>query len=103
MIESNYLRPHAANFVPLTPLSFLARTAEVYPNRLALIEDQRRFTWGEEHKRCIAMAAGLVSIGVMPGDVVSVLVPKTYLFEEIPKTSTGKIEKYKLRQLGAPA
>jgi fatty-acyl-CoA synthase len=77
MSEAKYLQPRSANFVALTPLTFLERTAEVYPNRLALIDDARRFTWAEVHRRCLGLAAGLVKLGVKPGDVVSVLAPNT--------------------------
>ncbi len=77
MIDAPYLRPRAANFVALTPLSFLDRTAEIYPDRVALIDEQRRFTWAQVKQRCVALAAGLVRLGVRPGDVVSVLAPNT--------------------------
>ncbi|MBZ9709700.1 AMP-binding protein [Mesorhizobium sp. ESP7-2] len=75
--EAPYLRPRPANYVPLTPLSFLGRTAELYPDRLALIDEDRRFTWQEVRQRCEALAAALMDIGVKPGDVVSVLAPNT--------------------------
>lgn len=75
--DTLYLRPRPANFVPLSPLSFLNLTAEVYPDRLALIDDDRRFTWAEVRKRCEGLAAGLHAHGVKPGDVVSVLAPNT--------------------------
>ena len=77
MSDLSYLQRRAANFVPLTPLSFLDRTAEVYPHRLSLIDDGRRFTWAEVRERCLALASGLVRLGVRPGDVVSVLAPNT--------------------------
>ncbi|TPJ54200.1 AMP-binding protein [Mesorhizobium sp. B2-7-1] len=75
--EASYLRPRPANYVPLTPLSFLGRTAELYPDRLALIDGDRRFTWQEVRQRCEALAAALMDIGIKPGDVVSVLAPNT--------------------------
>ncbi|MGL5012232.1 MAG: AMP-binding protein, partial [Paracoccaceae bacterium] len=75
--DPEYLKPRPANFVPLSPLSFLNRTAEVYPNRLALIDDDRRFTWAEVYQRCTRLAAALQSHGVKPGDVVSILAPNT--------------------------
>jgi fatty-acyl-CoA synthase len=75
--DADYLRPRPANFVPLSPLSFLYRTAKVYPDRLALIDEDRRFTWAEVRKRCEGLAAGLQARGVKPGDVVSVLAPNT--------------------------
>ena len=77
IIVPSYLRPRRANFVPLTPLSFLNRTADLYPDRLAIIDGERRFTWKEVRRRCMALAASLVRLGVKPGDVVSVLVPNT--------------------------
>ena len=72
-----YLRPQEANFVPLSPLSFLNRTADIYPHRLALIDEERRFTWAEVRKRCEGLGAGLQANGIKPGDVVSVLAPNT--------------------------
>jgi fatty-acyl-CoA synthase len=77
MTEAAYLRPRKANFVALSPLSFLDRTAEIYPNRLAIIDEDRRFTWAKVRQRCVAFAASLVHLGVKPGDVVSVLAPNT--------------------------
>ena len=75
--DIGYLRPRLANFVPLSPLSFLDRTAEVYPDRVALIDDNRQFTWAEVRGRCLGLAAGLHALGIKPGDVVSVLAPNT--------------------------
>jgi fatty-acyl-CoA synthase len=75
--EPSYLRPRQANYVALSPLSFLQRTADVFPDRLALIDEDRRFTWREVRDRCLGLAAGLAGLGIMPGDVVSVLAPNT--------------------------
>ena len=47
-IEYDQLGPNSANFVPLTPLSFLQRTADIYPQRESLIYNQRRYTWGTD-------------------------------------------------------
>lgn len=77
MSETSYLRPRAANFVPLSPLSFLDRTAELYPDRLALVDEDRKFTWADVRARCCAFAARLVELGIQKGDVVSVLSPNT--------------------------
>jgi fatty-acyl-CoA synthase len=76
-VDPQYLKPRPANFVPLSPLSFLERTADIYPDRIALIDDQRQFTWSEVRARCHKLAAGLVDLGVNPGDVVSILAPNT--------------------------
>jgi fatty-acyl-CoA synthase len=75
--DPDYLKPRAANYVPLSPISFLHRTAEVYPDRLALVDGERRFTWKAVHHRCMGLANGLLSRGFGKGDVVSVLAPNT--------------------------
>ncbi|WP_296743484.1 AMP-binding protein [Mesorhizobium sp.] len=75
--DAPWLQPRPANYVPLTPLSFLERTADLYPDRLAIVDEERRFTWKEVRQRCESLAAALLDIGVKPGDVVSVLAPNT--------------------------
>src|SRR3712207_544062 len=62
-----------ANHVPLTPLSFLLRSARVYPDKVAAIHGARRFTYAEMLARCRRLASALAKAGVEPGDVVSVL------------------------------
>ncbi len=62
-----------ANFVPLTPLSFLERAKDIYPNYEALVYEDRSYTWSEVHKRCIKFASALEKIGVVKGDTVSVM------------------------------
>jgi len=66
-----------ANHVPLTPLRFLDRTAEVYPQRLAIVHGSLRQTWAETRARCYRLASALVRLGVRPGDTVSVMAPNT--------------------------
>ena len=46
------LDKNAANFVRLTPIGFLQRSASVYPNRLAVAYGQRRYNWREALERC---------------------------------------------------
>ncbi len=48
----------AANYAPLTPLAFLSRTAMVWPDRLAVVHGERRFTWAEVHERVPALGLG---------------------------------------------
>ena len=48
-----------ANFVPLTPLSFLARTAAVYPNHVSTVYEGRSFTWSQTYERCRRFASYL--------------------------------------------
>ena len=69
------LPAHGANYTPLTPLSFLSRSRDVYPDRVALIHGQRRLTWQEVYQRCLASAARLAALGIRTGDVVAVIAP----------------------------
>ena len=62
-----------ANFVPLTPLSFLERAKDIYPNYEALIYENRKYTWLEIYKRCTRFASALEKIGIAEGDTVSVM------------------------------
>ncbi|MFT7476207.1 MAG: fatty-acyl-CoA synthase [Verrucomicrobiales bacterium] len=71
-----------ANFVPLTPLSFLVRTVDIHPQRDALIYGDRRYTWGDVGDRATRLASALTNLGVGIGDTVSVMCPNTpELFE----------------------
>ena len=70
--ETN-LEKNNANFVPLTPLSFLDRAKDIYPNYEALVYEARSYTWTEIYKRCIKFASALEKIGVGKGDTVSVM------------------------------
>ena len=70
--ETN-LEKNNANFVPLTPLSFLDRAKDIYPNYEALVYETRSYTWTEIYKRCIKFASALEKIGVGKGDTVSVM------------------------------
>ena len=64
-----------ANHVPLTPLSALARAADVFAGREALVHGARRWTYAEMHARVSRLASGLTDRGVRPGDVVATLLP----------------------------
>ncbi len=64
-----------ANYVPLSPISFLTRTAGVFPDRTALIYGEKRYGWGDVLARCHGVASGLKDRGIAKGDVVSVLLP----------------------------
>ena len=64
-----------ANYVPLTPLSFLERAAGVYPERIAVIHGAERRTWKETYARCRRLACALAKRGIGPGDTVAVLLP----------------------------
>ena len=62
-----------ANFVPLTPLSFLERAKDIYPNYEALVYENKSYTWNEVYKRCTKFASALEKIGIGYGDTVSVM------------------------------
>ena len=66
-----------ANYVPLTPLSFLTRTADLHPDRTAVIYGQRRYTWAEVGERTTRLAAALAGLGIGIGDTVSIMCPNT--------------------------
>ncbi|MGE0430474.1 MAG: acyl-CoA synthetase [Hydrogenophaga sp.] len=69
------LEKNDANFVALSPLSFLERSAAVYPNRLAIVYGEQRQTWRETYERCRRLASALVQRGVGVGDTVAVMLP----------------------------
>jgi fatty-acyl-CoA synthase len=68
---------HEANFTPLSPLSFIERAAEVYPQRLAVIHGDLRRNWSELYLRCRQLASALAKSGVGKGDTVAVMLPNT--------------------------
>jgi len=69
------LGPNEANHVPLSPLSFLRRAAQVYPQRDAVIYGTRRLSYRQLHERSRALASALERIGVQPGERVAILAP----------------------------
>ena len=69
------LDQNAANHEPLSPVSFLKRAAEVYPNRTAVIHGPMRLTYAEVYTRCRRLASALFKRGVERGDTVAVLAP----------------------------
>jgi fatty-acyl-CoA synthase len=71
------LERRPANFVPLTPLSFLERTARVYPQRAAIVHGRRRQTWAETYARCRRLGSALVRRGIGRGDTVAVMLANT--------------------------
>jgi len=70
-----------ANHEALSPLSFIKRTAMVYPDRISVIHGDKSFTWKETYERCIRLASALQKIGIGKGDTVAVMgsnTPETY-------------------------
>ena len=68
---------NSANFTPITPLLFLERSAEVYPDRLAIIHGKLRQTWSQTYERCRRLASALQKQGIGLGDTVAVMLPNT--------------------------
>jgi fatty-acyl-CoA synthase len=66
-----------ANHAPLSPLSFIERAAEVYPQRLAIVHGDLRRNWAELYSRCRRLASALSRHGVGKGDTVAVMLPNT--------------------------
>ena len=64
-----------ANYVPLTPLSFLRRAAEVHGDHPSVIHGARRYTWGQTYERCVRLASALAQRGIGRNDVVSFVCP----------------------------
>ena len=69
------LGKNAANFTPLTPLSFIERTARVFPDYTAVIHGEIRRSWAETYQRCIKLASALHNRGVKKGDTVAMMLP----------------------------
>ena len=69
------LEKNAANYATLTPLSFIERTASVYPTRLSVVHGTRSFTWSETYARCCRLAGALAARGIGRGDTVAVMLP----------------------------
>ncbi len=71
------LERNDANYVPLTPLSFLRRAAAVFPERTAWIHGSRHASYAEFYARCRRLASALAKRGVGPGDTVAIMSPNT--------------------------
>ena len=68
---------NSANHTALSPLSFLARSAQVYPERLSVVHGATRYTWAQTYQRCRQLASALARRGVGAGDTVAAMLPNT--------------------------
>ncbi len=66
-----------ANYVPLTPLTFLSRSAYIYPERTAVIHGKRRYSWKQVEERARRLASALRQLGVKKNDTVAVILNNT--------------------------
>ena len=84
------LDKNSANFVPLSPLSFITRVKDIYPNYDSLVYGKRSYTWLETYNRCTKFASALAKKGITKGSTVSIIAANTpELFEahySIPMT-----------------
>ncbi len=71
------LNQNPANYAPLTPLSFIERTAQVYPGRCSVIHGERRYTWLDTYARSRRLASALAGRGIRAGDTVAVMLNNT--------------------------
>src|SRR5260370_12358349 len=67
------LDPHPANFVPLSPVSFLNRAASAFAEKVAVIDGQRSFTYAQLLDRCVPLASPLPTLAVAPLDTLPTL------------------------------
>jgi fatty-acyl-CoA synthase len=77
------LDKNPANYVPLTPLSFLARSAAIYPNHVSAVYEGRSFTWSQTYERCRRFASYLAGQGITEGDTVAVMLPNVPAMNEL--------------------
>ena len=61
----------SANYVPLSPVSFLEKASVVYGDKVSIVYGDFRFSWGETHQRCLQLASALVNLGISHDDTVS--------------------------------
>ena len=72
---STDLDKNAANYSPLSPLTFIERAASVYPERLAQIYADKRYSWAETYRRCRRFASALQQRGIEADDTVALMLP----------------------------
>lgn len=75
LYDAPHLARNAANFAPLSPLGFLSRPAQVYPDKLAIVHGAARVTYGRFYERCRQFADALRRRGIQRGDAVAVMAP----------------------------
>jgi fatty-acyl-CoA synthase len=75
--NNTYLSKRDANYRPLSPIKFLLRAEDVFPNRIAVIDGSQIYTWKEHGARCRQLASALRGFGIKRGDVVSFLAPNS--------------------------
>lgn len=76
-IFRNGLDRNAANYTPLSPLSFLRKAAETYPKRISIVHGTQQYRWTDTYERCRRLASALSARGIGKDDVVAIMAPNT--------------------------
>ncbi len=76
------IKKNKANYRPLSPVDFLERTANVFPNYISIISENKKFKWKETLKRCNLFSSALQKKKIKVGDVVSIMAPNTFAMYE---------------------
>ena len=74
---STDLNKNKANYVPITPLSFITRAKDIYPNYESVVYGNRSYTWLETYNRCSKFASALTKKGIGLGSTVSIIAANT--------------------------
>ena len=74
---STDLNKNKANYVPLTPLSFITRAKDIYPNYESVVYGNRSYTWFQTYNRCTKFASALTKKGIGLGSTVSIIAANT--------------------------
>jgi len=75
--DQHGLDANPANYQPQTPISFLLWAATVYPDKVAVIDGERQFSYREFYQRCLRLRSALAKNGVGKGDIVAVMAPNS--------------------------
>ena len=71
------LEKNKANYVPLSPVTFLKRTADIFPNYTSIISENNKFTWKSTFTRCKLFSSSLKKRKIKKGDTVSIIAPNS--------------------------
>ena len=71
------LEKNKANYAPLSPVTFLKRTADIFPNYTSIISENNKFTWKSTFTRCKLFASSLKKRKIKKGDTVSIIAPNS--------------------------
>ena len=74
---STGLDKNKANYIPLSPLSFITRAKDIYPNYESVVYGNRSYTWLQTYNRCTKFASALTKQGIGLGSTVSIIAANT--------------------------